>query len=165
MYQPVDILVTDLQSAEENLQQGLDILLGLSSLYASLEVVVYTFCADQKSLWTLFNHHHISIIARGESLADTTGYFQAAFTQKRVLSPKIYNLLRLNNENNDTPLARLTRSEIEVLKHLFNGLDLQNIADIKQLSIKTISTHKRNAMQKLNVSTDAELFLLLNNYF
>lgn len=160
MYQSVDILVTDLQSVEENQQEGLDILLCLSSLYANLKIVVYTFCQDTKILWTLFNHHNVSIIARGESMADINGHFQTAFMQKRVISQKISHSLTQRNEENHNGLFRLTRSEIEILKYLFNGMDLQEIARMKQLSIKTISTHKRNAMHKLNITTDAELFLL-----
>ncbi|MNI91281.1 Transcriptional activator protein BglJ [compost metagenome] len=66
-------------------------------------------------------------------------------------------------EQNIQASARITRSETEVLRHLFNGMDLREIAQAKQLSIKTISAHKCNAMRKLGVKTDSELFLMLKN--
>jgi two-component system capsular synthesis response regulator RcsB len=82
-----------------------------------------------------------------------------------VLSPKICTALSHINDKNDRMISSLTRSEIDVLKHLLNGMDLQHIAKMKALSIKTVSAHKCNAMRKLGVETDAELFVLLNDIF
>jgi two-component system capsular synthesis response regulator RcsB len=165
MYQSVDILVTDLQSAEESLQEGLDILLRMHAQYPDMNIVVYTSCHDSNGLRSLLNHYTISVIARGESLTDTEAFFRQAFDKKRVLSPKICCDLARINEAHQCVTAKLTRSEIDVLRHLFNGMDLQQIARMKQLSIKTISAHKCNAMRKLDVRTDSELFLQLNNTF
>lgn len=165
MYQSVDILITDLHSADESPQEGLDVLLQLGSQFPDLNMIVYTFCHDGKELWKLFNHHNVSLIARGESMADTEDYFRKALAQKRVLSPKICSALSHINDKNDRVISSLTRSEINVLKHLLNGMDLQKIAQLKQLSIKTVSAHKCNAMRKLGVNTDSELFVLLNDAF
>ncbi|WP_426817225.1 LuxR C-terminal-related transcriptional regulator [Winslowiella sp. 2C04] len=163
MYHSVDILVTDLQSAQENLHQGLDILLNLSEQFPRLDIVVYTLCHNGNELRKLVNQRNISLIARGESLSDTEDYFRQAFARKRVLSPRICcDLVRLTEQNIKVS-ARITRSETEVLRHLFNGMDLREIAQAKQLSIKTISAHKCNAMRKLGVKTDSELFLMLKN--
>jgi two-component system capsular synthesis response regulator RcsB len=71
MYQSVDILITDMQSVEESLQQGVETLLQLGSQYPNMNMVVYTFCHDSQELWKLFNQQNISLIARGESMADT----------------------------------------------------------------------------------------------
>lgn len=165
MYQSVDILVTDVQSAEEDLQKGFDILLRINAQYPNINIVVYTSCHDGTRLRNLLNHFNISVIARGESLSDTEDFFKQAFEQKRVLSPKICCDLARIHETHQSLTAKLTRSEIEVIRHLFNGMDLQQIAQMKKLSIKTISAHKCNAMRKLNIRTDSELFLQLNNEF
>jgi len=165
MYQSVDILITDLQSAEESLQEGQDVLLQLASQFPDLNIVVYTFCHDSEALWKLFNQHNISLIARGKSVADTEGYFKKAFAQQRVLSPKICDALSHINDNNDRVISSLTRSEMDVLKLLLTGMDLQQIAKMKALSIKTVSAHKCNAMRKLGVKSDSELFMLLNSVF
>lgn len=165
MYQPVDILITDLQSAEENLQEGIDILRQESAQFPEMNIVVYTSCHDGHGLRSLLNHYNISVIARGESLADTKEFFKQAFEQQRVLSPKVCGDLARVNETHQCDASRLTRSELDVLRHLFNAMDLQQIARMKQLSIKTISAHKCNAMRKLNVRTDSELFLHLNDIF
>ena len=165
MYQSVDILVTDLQSAQENLHQGLDILLNLSEQFPGLNMVVYTLCPDGNELKKLLNQRNISVIARGESLSDTQDYFSQAFARNRVLSPRICSDLVQLGEQTKHVGARITRSETDVLRHLFNGMDLREIAKMKQLSIKTISAHKCNAMRKLEAKTDSELFLMLKGMF
>ncbi len=165
MYQSVDLLVTDLQSAEEDLQKGLDTLLQMNAQFPDMTIVVYTSCHDSNVLRNLLNHYNISVIARAESLNDTEDFFRQAFDKKHVLSPKICSDLARINETHQCVTARLTRSEIDVLKHLFHGMDLQQIAQMKQLSIKTISAHKCNAMRKLDVRTDSELFLQLSTAF
>lgn len=165
MYQSVDILVTDIQSAEENLQEGLEALLKMNAQFPDMSIVVYTSCHDGNELRTLLNHYNISVIARAESLTDTEAYFRQAFEKKRVLSPGICSDLARINKTHRATTAKLTPSEMSVLRLLFNGLDLQQIARMKQLSIKTISAHKCNAMRKLEAKTDSELFLQLNNAF
>ncbi|SFN24385.1 two-component system, NarL family, captular synthesis response regulator RcsB [Izhakiella capsodis] len=165
MYLSVDILVTDLQSADETFQEGIDCLLRINARFPAMNIVVYTSCHDSNILRRLLDHYNISVIARGESLADTQKFFKQAFEQQRVLSPKICSDLARINESYQFSPARLTRSELDVLRYMYNGKDLQNIARIKQLSIKTISAHKCNAMRKLDISSDSELFLQLNHIF
>jgi len=165
MYQSVDVLVTDLLSGEENLQDGLTTLLNINARFPDMNIVVYTSCHDSSGLRSLLSHYNISIIARTESLDDTQSFLCQALEKKRVLSPKICSDLARINGIHTKGTPRLTRSEIDVLKHLFNGMDLQQIACMKQLSIKTISAHKCNAMRKLDVRTDSELFLQFNNMF
>ena len=149
--------------SEALMYQSVDILLNLSEQFPRLNMVVYTLCHNGNELRKLVNQRNISLIARGESLSDTEDYFRQAFARKRVLSPRICcDLVRLTEQNIQVS-ARITRSETEVLRHLYNGMDLREIAQAKQLSIKTISAHKCNAMRKLGVKTDSELFLMLKN--
>lgn len=165
MYQDVDILITDLLSTAENLQEGINTLLIINSRFPNMNIVVYTSCHDSHELRNLLNHYNISIIARAESLVNTKDFLKQAFENKRVLSPKICSDLARINESDTKGTSILTRSEMDVLKNLFNGMDLQQIAQMKKLSIKTISAHKCNAMRKLGVRTDSELFLQFNYAF
>lgn len=52
----------------------------------------------------------------------------------------------------------LSKREIEVLIRLRLGLSLTAIAKNLGLSIKTVSTHKRNAMRKIGLSKDIDLY-------
>lgn len=51
----------------------------------------------------------------------------------------------------------LSPTEIDILRRLAHGATVGEIAERTNRSVSTISTHKRNAMQKLGVSNDAQL--------
>ena len=51
----------------------------------------------------------------------------------------------------DSPLSFLSTREVEVLKHIGNGLSNSEIAEKLFLSPKTVETHRTNIMRKLNI--------------
>ncbi|PEI02235.1 hypothetical protein CRM79_22655 [Pantoea agglomerans] len=55
----------------------------------------------------------------------------------------------------------LTPRETDILNMLCQGMSGKEIAEKTKLSPKTISTHKKNAMSKLNVKNDPQLYFLL----
>lgn len=62
-----------------------------------------------------------------------------------------------------TRLSRLSPQEYRVLRLLARGLSAVAIARQLQLNAKTVSTHKRNAMKKLNITRNTELLHWLLN--
>lgn len=62
----------------------------------------------------------------------------------------------------DVPFVsqRLTIKEKTVMKHLLNGLSVTQIAEHLNRSVKTISSQKRQAMIKLNIKNNRDLFEL-----
>lgn len=52
---------------------------------------------------------------------------------------------------------KITRREYEVLRHLKNGNSQKYIANLMSLKVKTVSTHKRSVMRKLNFKSNHEL--------
>jgi DNA-binding NarL/FixJ family response regulator len=59
----------------------------------------------------------------------------------------------------------LTTSEVEILRHISQGLSVTQIATRLMRSKKTISTHKRRAMRKLQLADDLSLALYLREKF
>jgi len=53
----------------------------------------------------------------------------------------------------------LSPTEIDILRRLSHGATVGEIAERTNRSVSTISTHKRNAMQKLGVTNDAQLVI------
>ncbi|MBC3252597.1 hypothetical protein BFS14_22070 [Serratia fonticola] len=51
------------------------------------------------------------------------------------------------------PAFTLTEKELSVVKDIAKGLPIPLIAKMKKISVKTISTHKRSAMRKMNART------------
>jgi two-component system nitrate/nitrite response regulator NarL len=79
---------------------------------------------------------------------------------KRVLSHKISEQLLNDLMNKSNPESTevkaevpLTKREIEIIKKIADDMTNQQMADELHISLRTVETHRRNLMQKLNVNT------------
>lgn len=163
LYQPVDILITELNGLNETTAQGREALLSLCAQLPALRVIVYTRCQKGEDLCRLLEIPNISVVSRGDELQLVSEFFNRVFNGERVLSPMIGSYLARNDSDDVSSLHNLTRCENDVLTFLFNGMSLREIAELQHRSIKTISAHKCNAMRKLQVKNDSELFSLRKN--
>jgi DNA-binding NarL/FixJ family response regulator len=55
------------------------------------------------------------------------------------------------------PHAALSDREFQIFRMIADGLSVSDIAGRLNLSVKTVSTHKSNILQKMNMTTQAEL--------
>ena len=55
------------------------------------------------------------------------------------------------------PHAALSDREFQIFRMIADGLSVSDIATRLNLSVKTVSTHKSNILQKMNMTTPAEL--------
>jgi len=83
---------------------------------------------------------------------------------KKVFSEKISEQLisgmfsgRTESEKADKPEVPLTNREIEIIKKIADDMSNQEIADDLHISLRTVETHRRNLMQKLNAKTVVSL--------
>ncbi len=81
---------------------------------------------------------------------------------KTYLSPSIANIvvqdyINITSDEQSVPYAILTNREREVLQLIAEGVSTKEIAYKLDVSIKTIESHRRNIMQKLEVKSVAEL--------
>lgn len=56
-----------------------------------------------------------------------------------------------------TAFTELTRREREVLQAISEGMSVREIADSLHISPKTVETHRRNIMERLNIRSVAGL--------
>lgn len=82
-------------------------------------------------------------VARGGS------FISAAVAEKLVQ--------QMHKPEGDLPHARLTSREFQIFHMLVEGRSVNEIADALALSNKTVSTHKANIQQKMEIETTAGL--------
>lgn len=82
-------------------------------------------------------------VARGGS------FISAAVAEKLVQ--------QMHKPEGDLPHARLTSREFQIFQMLVEGRSVNEIADALALSNKTVSTHKANIQQKMEIETTAGL--------
>jgi len=79
---------------------------------------------------------------------------------KGIVSEKfISSYLKSEKEKKMKQDIPLSERELEVLKHMSQGLSNKQIADKLFISIRTVETHKHNLMKKLNIFSTAELVI------
>ncbi len=74
---------------------------------------------------------------------------------KRVSSILLDSMLKTQKLEGNVPKKKiiLTPREIEIIKYITSDLNNQEIADKLFISLRTVETHRRNIMQKLNVKS------------
>jgi two-component system, NarL family, response regulator NreC len=60
-------------------------------------------------------------------------------------------------ENRSTGLSALTEREREILQMLAEGKERKQVASLLNISPRTVETHRRHIMKKLNAASNAEL--------
>lgn len=92
------------------------------------------------------------LLAAVRSVCDGHVYLGAAVNEQ-----VIRDYLSLADPADSTALAPLSSREREVLKLLAEGLATKQIADRLAISIKTVETHRKSIMDKLEIRSVAEL--------
>ncbi len=93
-----------------------------------------------------------------------TARIRADSPQTRVLAISVHAdgryVRQIVEQADDTPVARLSPRELDVVRLVADGYRASEIAARLGVSIKTAEAHRRNAMRKLMVATVADLVRL-----
>lgn len=85
---------------------------------------------------------------------------KSVYNGKKYLSHKITEVLideYIGKPSGEGKGSGLSAREIEILKLIAEGLSSRDIAGKLFVSIKTVGTHKKNVLEKLNLNTTADL--------
>lgn len=69
----------------------------------------------------------------------------------------------LNDDQEQRSVKDLSFREIEIIKHLKNGLSSKEIAAALHISLKTVEVHRSNILKKLNLRNVASLINFINS--
>lgn len=156
---PIDILVTDIFNSEESINSQIKDICYYHEQHPKTHIVFYTSMQDQKTLMFLRDVANFSVISRKEPVEEIYKYIELAFNGDNVISPIISNVINMPIDKYSLSPLSLTRQENEVLSFYLNGMNLTQIARVKNRSIKTVSAQKCSGMRKLGVYNDADFFL------
>jgi DNA-binding NarL/FixJ family response regulator len=84
--------------------------------------------------------------------------------QKYICKEIQENLSKQVLVDDDTPdISKLSEREIDVLKHIKDGLSSKEIAEQLFLSSRTVEVHRSNILKKLNLKNTASLLKFIHN--
>lgn len=94
-----------------------------------------------------------SVIAAVKAVAAGGAYFSADVQSRLVINRDGATI----TESKKSRLSTLSTRELEVLRYIAKGHSLKEMAELMNLSVKTIDNHNANIKQKLNVNDRVKL--------
>lgn len=156
--QKIDVAVMDIAMP---VMTGLEATAKIKQIAPQVKIIVLTMYEDEQyfnkimelgaSGYILKNTGHDELVRAIHKVHQGDNYFSQEIVSKQIMrkfKPGAKDLLQE---------TQLTKREVEVLKLISEEYKNHEIADKLFLSIRTVDTHRRNLLQKLNVKNTAGL--------
>ncbi|MGA9618555.1 response regulator transcription factor [Serratia proteamaculans] len=154
-YQP-QLLIMELCGKSESVLDGLRLIAEMQAGSPHTALLVCTALDEPRVLKQLIAAGIRGLMLKQEPAIALVHCVQQVLTGKHSFSHRI----RQRHLLHDAAASKhLTVRELDVLSQLFSGKSVTNVALTLCRDIRTVSTHKRNAMLKLGFHTDGELYL------
>jgi len=126
-------------------------------------IIIVTGRLESGPVRNLLNSGVRGYITKGSPVDDIDKAIQLVISGEQYLSPDIAQQFAMDviNKGDDAdPFMKLTGREHEIIMRLLRGERNRKMSDELHISEKTVSTHRRRALEKLGVLNSAELVRL-----
>ena len=156
-----DIIIMDINLPEVS---GIELTEKISESFPLSKVIYYTSHVDEELITQGFEAGAFGYVPKNfkpkELIEAIHMVNEGQKFMKGIVSEKfISSYLRSEKEKKQKQDIPISEREMEVLKHMSNGMSNKQIADTLFISIRTVETHKHNLMKKLNIFSTAELVI------
>lgn len=153
-----DLLITDFSMPNDDNVDGMAMIKQLRRKYPNLPIIVLTQVHNLGVLQALLQIGIQGLLLKKSVIAELEKTVKKVLLGSVYIGETVRELLNEQGINQYTIPAELSLKEIEVVRLLANGMSVTQVASYLHRSVKTISTQKTNAMQKLGLKSDSELF-------
>ncbi len=119
------------------------------------EVLVLSMHADDNYVRNALDAGAKGYLLKSAIDVDLVGAIRAVAEGKRYIGPG----LKYVAQEQEDEINRLTAREKQVLQLIAQGKSNKEIAGLLELSVNTVSVHRANLMEKMNIHRTAELVL------
>jgi DNA-binding NarL/FixJ family response regulator len=126
-----------------------------------IKILVLTNFVSKTDFFTLIKSGIKNIVYKNIGKEELFSAIQATLKDKKYYSGEIIDLYLDMNENRFPfeESKNLTASEVEIVRMIADGLTTKEIANKKNISHHTVSTHRKNIFRKIGVSNASELII------
>jgi two-component system invasion response regulator UvrY len=151
-----DLVILDLTMPGRS---GLDILRDLKREQPDLPVLILSMHSEQQYGRRVLRAGAFGYLNKESAPEELLQAIRKVLTGGRYVSPTLAEKLALDlhPETERTAHERLSDRELEVLRMLGSGRTNSQIAEELHLSVTTVSTYRARILEKLNMTTTAEL--------
>jgi DNA-binding NarL/FixJ family response regulator len=121
------------------------------------KIVILSMCVTAEHIYQAINAGALGYVAKESAGSEVVKAVRTVHGNRRYLSDKVSSMIaddfitRYRPENTKSPVERLSTRELEILHMVVEGKGSKDIADIINLSPKTVETYRGRLMQKLGV--------------
>jgi DNA-binding NarL/FixJ family response regulator len=157
-----DIAIMDIAMPQLN---GIDATEQLMKLSPATKVVILSMHADESYVIRVLAAQARGYILKDSAEADLLPALRSVLQGRPYFSPKVTQVLLedymryLRQRGLQDTYDLLTAREKQVLQLLAEGNSNKDVANLLNLGLSTVDTHRTNLMQKLNLHSTAELVL------
>ncbi len=154
-----DIILMDIQMPDLN---GIEATKQILSENNAIQVIALSMFVEQGYVMGMLNAGASGFLLKDCSYQELLDAIHAISDGKRYLSSDVTgivvdNALNPPDEKDVQNIVTLTKRDIEVLQLIAEGRTSQLIADVLNISKRTVDIHRRNLMEKLNIRSIAGL--------
>ncbi len=125
-------------------------------------VVALSTHSDKRYVLNMLAAGAVAYVVKSAAYDELLSAISAAMAGSKYLSPSVAGLVVSGFLDPEQPTVKLARPplglrEREVLQLLAEGKTSREIAEDMSISVKTVETHRRNIMSKLEIHSVAEL--------
>lgn len=144
------------------LLNGLEATRQIKHDHPEINILVLTMYDNEEYFRKMLEVGASGYIIKRAAATELVSAIRAVYNGEAVLSPAITRLLLEDYLNHDSPLEKddpkaLSSREQEVLQLIAEGRTSREIAEILNLSVKTVQSHRTNLMQKLDLHDRGDL--------
>lgn len=154
-----DVIIMDVSMPDLN---GIEAARQIRDRCPRIRVIALSMYSDKRFVTGMFKAGVAGYLLKDSAFTELAGAVRAVHSEGSYISPKIAGVVledyvnHLSQERVAVPEA-LTPREIEVLQLIAEGVSTKDIAARLFVSAKTVETHRRQIMTKINVKSIAEL--------
>jgi len=154
-----DVVIMDIAMPEMN---GIDATRAILSEYSRIKIIALSMYSDRRFVSGMLEAGASGYLLKDCAFEELVRAIRSVMANQTYLSPKIAGIvvnryIGRSNQAETSVFTTLTPREREVFQNLAEGLATRKIAENLHVSAKTIETHRRNIMEKLNIHSMSEL--------
>ncbi len=150
-----DIVIMDVSMPDLN---GMEATRKIISAAPNAKVIALSMHSDRRYVLGMLEAGVKGYVIKDSAFAELAGAIRAVSANKSYLSPGITDIVvNAYAGNGEFKCNALSNREREVLQLLAEGRTVKKISELIHISIKTVETHRRNIMVKLDLKNSADL--------
>ena len=152
----VDVLILDITMPGRN---GLDVLKEVKRTYPALPVLVLSMHPEDQFAIRMLRAGAAGYVTKESAPEELVEALRKVCSGGKYVSPQLAERLAvfIEDDNSRAPHERLSDREFEILRMLALGKTVTEVADELLLSVKTVSTYRSRVLEKMKMTTNAEL--------